>query len=113
MSKNWPSSEVFRNSFNDYDNGMSEEILCEYIYPIENKVNEELKVYPEPSIQGGHGGMFIHDESGKYESAYYDYQEWCDTERDLAMISKSPQDFEKEYRWFIQGLDWIELEEEN
>lgn len=98
--KNWPDPSYWDEVEDD------EEIYQSYLAGPEDKIETKLKVFTEPSTQGGVGSMFIYDQSGKnrFGPIEVDYQEWCDAEFEMASSSKSAAEYAKKYEKFIKSL---------
>lgn len=78
-----------------------------YLKKPESKVNEKLKVLPEPSIQGNLGYMFINDTSGNRDwetEPKVSYVDWVENEIDMASKSGSPSQYAKEYERYLKSL---------
>ena len=98
----WPSASKWQNIDSDEQ---FEEMWSSYLSGPEDEVNKVLQIFPEPSVQGGSGGMFIHDESGKdNESIVIDYRAWCDVEQEMAVSSKSAKQYKEKYKAYIESL---------
>ena len=101
-SRKWPSAKKWKNI--DYEDQF-EDMWSTYLSSQEDEINKELRVFPEPSIQGGIGDMFIHDQSDEAnEPIIIDFDEWCDTECKLAAASKSADQYKEKYRQYIESL---------
>lgn len=97
----WPSSQKWRN----VDLYEDDTMWSSYLAGPEDKVNSELQIYPEPSVQGGIGDMFIFDESGQdHDPIEIDFGEWCMIEAEMAASSKSATQYEERYREFVINL---------
>lgn len=75
----------------------------------ENEVNNELQIFPEPSVQGNAGGVFIYDKSdeGRDENGYpwyEDWTDWLDWKQGAAVSSKNAEQYKKKYRAHIKEL---------
>lgn len=105
-TQEWPTKQDWYNIESDEE---FENMWESYLSAPEDVVNQKLKIFPEPSIQGGMGTMFIHDESGRgrdnndYPWAE-DYQSWCDWELNGAASSRSASGYQKKYRQHIKEL---------
>jgi len=92
----------------DYDSEEFNELWSSYLGGPEADVNEELKIYPEPSTQGGSGAVFIHDESGEDRwdsfSKFVDYGTWCEKELEMAQEASSPEEYKNLYRNWILSI---------
>lgn len=98
----WPSSNEWYNVDSDEQ---FENMWSEYLSDPEDKVNKELQIFTEPSVQGMVGDMYIYDESDSdNESFSVNFSEWCNRELQMAAQSKNAKDYENKYRSFIQGL---------
>ena len=80
-----------------------------YLKKPEAKVNKKLKVFPEPSVQGSLGYVFIHDTSGKRDwdddtEPSVSYMDWVENELDMASKSESPAQYAKEYEKYLKSL---------
>ena len=109
VHNNWPNRQFWENC-EDID-----EIWNEYLDVPENVINQELQIFPEPSVQAGMGGMFIYDESGehRFSTIYVDYQEWCEAELEMAADSTSSEEYADRYRdYVLELMDNAEVEEE-
>lgn len=101
-SNNWPSADEWYNIESDEQ---FEGMWSEYLADPEDKVNKQLQIFPEPSVQGGIGGMFIYDESKTgNESFSIDFQDWCDQELNMAAESKNAKEYQQKYKVFIEEL---------
>lgn len=101
--KDWPSSSYWLN----LDEEGFEEAWNNYLSGLEEQINNKYQIFPEPSIQGGQGNVFIHDESGERdwdEEPVVDYSEWCNAEVDMAASSKSPAQYQKKYESYIHDI---------
>ena len=101
--KIWPSPQEWWNVDGTLDE--FEDLWFEYLANPEDRVNKELQIFVEPSVQGSMGGMFIFDESGEdRESFSIDFQDWCDRELDMAAESQNQSQYMDKYRAFVQNL---------
>lgn len=101
-STKWPVANEWYNIESDE---AFEDMWSTYLAGPEDDVNKELQIFPEPSVQGGSGGMFIFDESEEgYESFSIDYQDWCDRELEMAASSKSAKQYKEKYKKFVENL---------
>ncbi len=87
-----------------------------YLCGPEQQVNEELKIYPEPSTQAGIGSVYIFDESGEdrwggddddddeYDQRVVDFDDWCATECQLAIKAKSAEEYKELYRNWMKEV---------
>lgn len=101
-SNGWPSSDKWYSIESDDE---FEDMWSRYLAGPEDEVNKELQIFPEPSTQGGSGGMFIFDESEEDNEPFsIDFQDWCDSERDMAADSKNANEYKQQYRGFIESL---------
>lgn len=93
---------IDEDDFYDMD---PEEFAETYLFSAEQKLEDELKIYIEPSIQAGQGVVVIYDESGSdNESIEVDYQTWIEHEQDIASGSDSEEEFKNTMREYIKGL---------
>lgn len=99
----YESSEwIDEDDFYDMD---PEEFWEKYLSGAERELSDELKIYIEPSIQGGQGSIYIYDESeDDNESIGIDYQEWIEHEQAIAGESDSEEEFKNTMREYINGL---------
>lgn len=101
-SNNWPSADAWYNIESDEE---FEDMWSRYLAGPEDEVNKLLKIFPEPSIQGGFGSMVIFDESGdENESVDIDYQDWCDNQLNMAAESKNATEYRQKYKAFVEDL---------
>lgn len=105
----WPRKQFWARL--DYPFGEDFEAAWnEYLASIENRINDELNITVEPSIQGEYGEMFIHDNYKQNDSIRIDFYEWCDTEIEIAKSCKSSEEYGQRYKQFvedtIQDADW-------
>ena len=104
---NWINFEDY-GYYLDYDSEEFNDLWSFYLGKPEAAVNKELKIFPEPSTQGGSGAVFIHDESGKHRwdnfSKFVDYGTWCEKELELAQEANSPEEYKNLYRDWILGI---------
>lgn len=101
-SNNWPSTDEWYaiDSDEEFENKWGY-----YLAGPEDKVNKQLQIFTEPSVQGGMGGMFIFDESKTgNESFSIDFQDWCDQELNMAAESKNAKEYQQKYKAFVEGL---------
>lgn len=79
-----------------------------YLSGPEGQVNEELQIYPEASIQGGSGSVYIFDESGQDRWGSYDkkidWNEWCDHELDLVLDSSNAEEYKQKYKAWMKDF---------
>lgn len=72
------------------------------------EVEKELDLYLEPSIQGGHGGIWINQgyehADGECLAEGIDYEGFNSDCCDIAFESNSPEEFQDGYRRFLQSL---------
>lgn len=104
---NWPSARKWRGV--DTNDTEFDDMWNIWLATPEESINRELRIYPEPSIQGYSGGMFIHDESGDSRDKngypwYEDWQAWCEWQVNAASSSKSASEYQKRYRQHIKEL---------
>lgn len=97
----WPTSNEWEAIEDEYE---FEEMWQEYLADPETDVNDEFHLFAEPSVQGMMGGMFLYDDDGVYESVEVDFQDWCDTEAEMAADSASAVEYKEKYRSWIQEL---------
>lgn len=109
-SDNWIDWSLYEDG-DDFDptgEEFEEEIFDVYLRDPENEVNKELGIYPEPSIQGGSGSVFIFDESGQDRWDAYDisidWWDWCDMECDMAMKAKNAEEYKQMYRKWMKEI---------
>ncbi len=105
VSVSWPSSDWWY----DLDDESFEDAWQEYLSGPEDEVNKELQIFPEPSVQGNQGSLFVHDESDENrhnedEDWYIDWQEYLDWQVDAAATSKNAAQYKKKYRKFMKEL---------
>lgn len=98
----WPDEDFWREI--DPDSEAFDNAWDRYLSNLEWSVNDELDVYPEPSIQGGRGSMFIIDNSGENEAIHVDFQHWVDIELDIAANSESADQYRAGYMRYLEGL---------
>lgn len=101
--KAWNFDEDYFMEMDDYD---FEDFWSAYLSLPEDEVNTELQIFPEPSVQGGMGSMYIFDESGeeRFSDVSVDFGEWCDKQMVMAMNSKSAEDYKRQYREWVKDL---------
>lgn len=103
-SASWPTEdELYDAAEDDY---AFEDMWHDYLREPETKVDNEFQIFPEPSVQGNMGAMFIFDEAEprRFNPIRIDWQEWQDAELDMAASSSSAKEFEKKYRKYIKSL---------
>lgn len=100
---NWPSRHEW---YAIEDDERFEDMWQDYLCDPEDKVNQEFQIFPEPSVQGGSGLMFILDDSGedRFEPVTMDFQDWSNEELKMAASSNSAKKYEEKYREFISEL---------
>lgn len=100
---NWPSEDTW---YAIEDDERFEDMWQDYLCDPEDKVNEEFQIFPEPSVQGGSGLMFLIDDSGedRFEPVTMDFQDWSNEELRMAASSNSAKEYEEKYREFISEL---------
>ena len=78
----------------------------EHINSLCAKVEKKLHLYVEPSIQGGQGGVWIFDESSNDDAILegYDYQTFNKEIIDIALNSRSSQEFKQLYMQYLNKL---------
>ena len=83
-----------------------EELWQTYLSEPESKVNKELQIFPEPSVQGYSGEVFIFDESSKmrFEDVHVDWYDWCDQEMEMALQANNAQEYAELYRNWMKEL---------
>lgn len=101
----WPSTKWWYG----LDDESFEDAWQQYLSAPESEVNDELQIFPEPSVQGSMGGLFVYDESGEDrqgedENWYIDWQEYLDWQIDAAATSKNASQYKKKYRSFMKNL---------
>ena len=101
----WPSSDWWY----DLDDESFEDAWQEYLSGPEDAVNKELQIFPEPSVQGSMGGLFVFDESsedrkGEDEDWYVDWQDYLNWQIDAAATSKNASQYKEKYRSFMKNL---------
>lgn len=97
-----PDSWIDEDDFYNMD---PEEFWETYLSRAEWALSDELKIYIEPSIQGGRGSIYIYDESGEgNEPIGVDYQEWIGYEQAIAGESDSEEEFKNTMREYIKEL---------
>ena len=102
-SNDWPSADEWYNIESDEE---FEDMWSRYLAGPEDEVNEQLQIYPEPSVQGGMGSMIIFDGSRNEDDAIFaDFQDWCDSEVSMAAESKNANEYKKKYKVFVE--EWI------
>lgn len=97
----WPDAEYWETLDDDED---FDDAWVTYLSDAEDMVNEELSVFPEPSVQGGSGSMVLIDESGDNDDIYVDITDWEYNETEMAMNSASSEDYADNYRAYIESL---------
>ena len=79
-----------------------------YLSDPEDEVNTELKIFPEPSVQGNSGGVFIFDESGKNRWSSYDaevdWRDWSEREFDMARAANNAEEYKQMYREWMKEI---------
>lgn len=101
-TSNWPTREEWFST-DLYED--EEYMWASYLQEPEDRVNSEFQIFPEPSIQGHRGGMFIFDKSGNdNESIHVEINDWWDAEIDMAANSSSEEEYEHKYRDYIEQL---------
>ena len=109
-SDNWIDwSEIEENE--DFDitgEDFEDEIWHPYLREPEARINEKLKIFPEPSTQAGMGSVFIFDESGEDRWSSYDkeidFYDWCDKEFDLAREASNADEYAKLYEEWMREV---------
>jgi len=77
----------------------------EYIESLQNQIEEKLNVWLEPSIQGGHGGIWIRDSKDDSTLAEnIDYEGFNETTLDIACDSKNKKEFMSRYESYLESL---------
>ena len=109
--KYWPSREEWERIAEEACESCDDDILWGYIGDFEDEVNKELQIFPEPSVQGRCGGVFIFDESGEDRKEdggdypwYEDFEEWCSFEWSAAISSRSAEEYKQKYREHVGAL---------
>lgn len=74
-----------------------------YLCDLEDSVNDELDVSPEPSKQGL-GTIFIADNSGEHEPIEVDFDVWAENQQFMAAKSKSDDQYKKRYMRYLKGV---------
>ena len=105
--KKWPSARKWHGL--DTTDSEFEDMWSTWLAKPEKAVNSELKIFPEPSIQGNSGGVFIYDQSGegRTDNGYPWYEgwgAWCEWEVNAAAASKNASEYQKKYREHIKEL---------
>lgn len=100
-SAKWPNADFWEGLYDDED---FEEAWSKYLQGPEDVVNNEFNIFPEPSVQGGIGSVFIHDNDDERDPIEVDYDYWCDTEIQMAKASRSSKQYENKYRKWIKNL---------
>lgn len=99
-TNNWPTREEWLST-----DLYEDEAMWMYLEEPEDRVNSEFQIFPEPSVQGSSGGMFIFDESGDdNENIYVDINDWWNAEINMAASSSCEEDYERKYRDYIEQL---------
>lgn len=97
----WPDKDYWSS----LDSDEFEEAWQEYLADPEADVETKLKVFTEPSTQGGTGSMFIFDESGEDgETISVNFQDWTDEEFLMASNSDSAEEYKQKYYDYIYDL---------
>lgn len=101
---NWPFKRM-KGKF-PFDGEEFEDVWSYYLSDPEAKVDKKLQIFTEPSIQGGSGSMFIYDESGKdrFDTMIIDFDDWCQTEFELATQSTDANDYARNYENYVRDL---------
>lgn len=99
----WPSADYWYEFDSDEE---FEDAWDSYLAGPEGRVVDELKIFCEPSVQGGMGGMFIFDESGedRFETVEVDFEDWCDNETEMAASSSNAAEYEAKFRKYVKDL---------
>lgn len=110
---NWIDWEAIEED-EDFDitgEDFEDQIFYPYLSNAENEVNEKLKIYPEPSVQGGFGGVYIFDESGENRWSPYDdddkvidWYDWCEKEFNLARKASNAAEYAKLYENWMREV---------
>lgn len=100
---NWPSKEYW---YSIEDDDEYDEAWGNYLSEPETQVSDELKIFAEPSTQGGRGSMFIMDTSGerRFNPISVDYMDWCDKEAYMAAASNSADEYKQKFKAYIEKL---------
>ena len=100
---NWPDASVFEEAEDDYE---WEDVWDMYLSGPEVRVNDELKIFAEPSVQGHVGSMFLYDDSGedRFDDVEIDFGEWDQAEFEMAIDSNSAEEYEDKYRAYVKEL---------
>ena len=107
VKKEWPSAGKWHGV--DTNDTEFDDMWNTWLAKPEEAINIELQIFPEPSIQGNSGGMFIHDESGEERTEngypwYEDWEDWLDWQWQAAASSKNAEQYKKKYRAHIKEL---------
>ena len=107
----WPTPDEIEEMLSESDltDEPFEDFWMAYLGRPENKINDELQLFVEPSVQGGSGIVEIYDESGqdRKENGYpwsSDFYEWCEREFNMAISSTSEEEYANKYREFIKEI---------
>lgn len=95
----WVDDDVFEDEDLDI-----EEFWDKYLEGPESCVSDELNIYIEPSTQAGQGGVFIFDNETGEEIGYYDFEEWCCMEMDMARNAKDADDYKEKFQKFVETI---------
>lgn len=106
LSDSWPDADWWYNLSDE----SFEDAWQNYLSAPEDEVNSELQIFPEPSVQGSMGGLFVYDGSGqdrKEEDDWYiDRQDYLDWQVQAAATSKNAAQYKQKYRKFMK--EWIQ-----
>lgn len=104
--KRWPSAK----DISELDSDESIETFWDtWLSSPEEQVNNKLKVYCEPSTQGGVGDMVVFNEADEdTEPEYIDFDTWTDNELDMAASSKNATEYKRKYEAFLrEWCSWL------
>ena len=83
-----------------------DDLWDQFLSEPEGNVNDRLKVFPEPSTQGGMGSIVIFDEAEpqRWDPVEVDFDEWTSKEYDMATSSHSEDEYAKKYETYLKSL---------
>ena len=101
-SYQWPTADEW------YETDLTDdyEMWDLYLGDPERRIEEELQIFPEPSVQAGTGTVFIFDESGddRFETVKVDFWDWCDKEIELAAESANEEEYKQKFGAWMKEL---------
>lgn len=75
-----------------------------YITGLCQEAEEQLGIWLEPSVQGGHGYIWVYDSDSNTLVESIDFESFDSDVIGIALRSKSPSDFKRKYTSFLKQL---------